>query len=306
MAQFRIPDKYETPWAQVPNQLLEDERLSWKAKGLMSFLLSKSEDWDVYQAQLEEVGPDGESATRSGLRELREHGYLERNRLKDNEGKFAGYEYIISPFGDTGAETGFSSIGSSSTGESRPTNKESTNKESTNTTDPNGSGGKPPDSEDEEALTTTTEPPTKHVQPPGEDAIRKYVSEPDNLGDQNYRAAVIFSDLFDPGGEPSDHISRLIREANRMLGGQTPEGRPIDKPESRVQVALAASLLYKERPDLRDRDDPKAREDQPHAALNVISRKISEELEDDSPSGIEVDEDHPFADIHKKKMSNDH
>jgi hypothetical protein len=156
---------------------------------------------------------------------------------------------------------------------------------------------------DTEALTSTTPPPTQHIQPPSESAIRKYVSAPDSLGDQNYRAAVIFTDLFDPGGDPSDHISRLISEANRMLGGKTPEGRPIDKPESRVQIALAASLLYRERKDLRERETPGGKKDRPQAALNVISRKISEELDQDSASGIEVDEENPFADLHEEKMS---
>jgi hypothetical protein len=108
--------------------MLEDDRLSFKAKGLLSYLLSRSDDWDVYQSQLADLGPDGESAVRSGLQELMELGYLNRKKLRKEDGTFKGYMYVIYEHGNasvTGSgksETGKSNIGESDTGKSQPTN----------------------------------------------------------------------------------------------------------------------------------------------------------------------------------------
>lgn len=125
MPTFRRPKDHEHPYAPIPNTVLEDDRLSFKAKGLLCYLLSKSDDWEVYQSQLENLGPDGEHAVRSGLDELREAGYIDRNKKRGDLGEFAGYEYIIyeEPVatGSGKPETGKSSTGKSSIGKSGPT-----------------------------------------------------------------------------------------------------------------------------------------------------------------------------------------
>ena len=132
MPTFRRPKDHEHPYAQIANDLLEDPSLSLKAKGLMAYLLSRSDKWEVYQAQLETIGPDGEHAVRTALQELRNAGYVERNRLHNESGQFDGYEYLLfedpQPTTQAGgtvsgkSETGKSSTGFSSTGESSPTN----------------------------------------------------------------------------------------------------------------------------------------------------------------------------------------
>jgi hypothetical protein len=110
--------------------MLGDPQLSFKAKGLLSYLLAQSDEWDVYQSQLADLGPDGEAAVRSGLKELRKRGYMARNTLRNEDGTFRGYEYVIYEQGtesgkvesvESGAgkpETGKSDIGESDTGSS--------------------------------------------------------------------------------------------------------------------------------------------------------------------------------------------
>lgn len=67
---------------------LEDARLSWKARGLLSYLLSKPDEWKVVINHLIEQAPDGEESVRSGLKELEEAGYIRRERARGGGGKF--------------------------------------------------------------------------------------------------------------------------------------------------------------------------------------------------------------------------
>ena len=72
----------------LPNQALRDERLSWKARGLLAFLLSQTEGWRVSSATLAKQAPDGIHAIRAGLRELEDHGYLVRQKYQDHAGRW--------------------------------------------------------------------------------------------------------------------------------------------------------------------------------------------------------------------------
>lgn len=72
----------------LPNQALRDDRLSWKARGLLAFLLSQTEGWRVSSRQLALQAPDGIHAIRAGLKELEEHGYLVRQKYQDPAGRW--------------------------------------------------------------------------------------------------------------------------------------------------------------------------------------------------------------------------
>lgn len=70
----------------VDRRAITDERLSFKARGLLVWLLDKPDDWRVDRATLAKAGPDGEHAIRSALNELRDAGYLVWNPGGDNGG----------------------------------------------------------------------------------------------------------------------------------------------------------------------------------------------------------------------------
>lgn len=72
-------------FVQVPRQTIRDRQLSFKARGLLTYLLDMPEGWDVRSEALANEGPDGRDAIRTALKELAEHGYyrLERRRLTD-------------------------------------------------------------------------------------------------------------------------------------------------------------------------------------------------------------------------------
>lgn len=83
------------PWAQIPHALLADERISWKAKGVLAYLCSKPEGWETRVADLRKRGADGEFAIRAALNELRAAGYAQFTRVREN-GKIASGRWEIS------------------------------------------------------------------------------------------------------------------------------------------------------------------------------------------------------------------
>lgn len=87
--------KRETPFVQIDKSCLEDTSLSWKAKGLLAYLLSRPDDWKVYIEDLKSRSTDGRDSIYSGLKELTEAKYIVKKRLHDKSGKFAGWEYQV-------------------------------------------------------------------------------------------------------------------------------------------------------------------------------------------------------------------
>lgn len=80
---------------QIPKTALEDARLSWKARGLLAFLLSLPPDAPFSSETLAEASPQGRSAALSGLRELRAAGYLSLERLAG--ANVGGCRYSLAP-----------------------------------------------------------------------------------------------------------------------------------------------------------------------------------------------------------------
>lgn len=78
----------------MSNYHLRDKNLSLKTKGLLSIMLSLPDDWDYSIAGLTTICKDGESAVRSALKELEEHGYLKRERVYES-GKIIDWNYIV-------------------------------------------------------------------------------------------------------------------------------------------------------------------------------------------------------------------
>lgn len=76
-------------------QPVENDELSWKAKGILAYLMSKPSDWEVRIGDLEKHATDGESALRSGLEELERCGYLVRKREHDPDTGHFQWVHIV-------------------------------------------------------------------------------------------------------------------------------------------------------------------------------------------------------------------
>jgi len=81
----RTPRKREN-FTIISNQVIRDQRLSWKARGLLIYVLSQPDHWRTSSAHLASISPEGIHAVRSGLKELEEHGYLRRTRHQKPNG----------------------------------------------------------------------------------------------------------------------------------------------------------------------------------------------------------------------------
>ena len=78
-----IRTSHEKEFARITNRTLADSRLSWRARGLLAYLLSKPDDWHVYPGHLVNAGPEGRTAVTTALRELQDCGYYTRERTRN-------------------------------------------------------------------------------------------------------------------------------------------------------------------------------------------------------------------------------
>ncbi len=73
---FRVVKDSDHPFAMINKRILENPNLSFKAKGILAYLLSKPNDWHTNVNDLVQRSTEGEHAIRSGIRELQAAGYL--------------------------------------------------------------------------------------------------------------------------------------------------------------------------------------------------------------------------------------
>lgn len=68
----------------------EDPRLSWKAKGLHTYLISRPPGWVIRLADLLRRSLDGKASLLAGVAELKVNGFMRITRKKDEKGKYTG------------------------------------------------------------------------------------------------------------------------------------------------------------------------------------------------------------------------
>ena len=93
MAVFRVERTGD--YTVMSNFHLKDKRLSLKAKGLLSQMLSLPDDWDYTLSGLSYINRESKDAIRSAVNELETAGYIRRRQTTDASGKFAANEYTI-------------------------------------------------------------------------------------------------------------------------------------------------------------------------------------------------------------------
>jgi GTP cyclohydrolase II len=94
MSKITIKERF----GQAPVELLNRTDLSFKAKGLFSFIQSKPDGWSFSVDRITRQSNEGKDAIRSGLKELEDAGYLTRIAAKKKDGTWDGYDYTLSAF----------------------------------------------------------------------------------------------------------------------------------------------------------------------------------------------------------------
>src|SRR5262249_52769227 len=105
------PERYTV----LGNQVINDDQLSYRALGVLTFLLSKPDDWRTDSETLARPGKrEGRDAIRSALRELERAGYLRRTRRQEpRTGRWVTESHVY----DTPTDDGFPVVGNPTTGE---------------------------------------------------------------------------------------------------------------------------------------------------------------------------------------------
>jgi len=75
----------------IPNRVLRDDALSYRARGLLVYLLSQPPEWTISSNRLAIESGEGRDAVRTALRELMCVGYLNLDRRQDDRGLWASH-----------------------------------------------------------------------------------------------------------------------------------------------------------------------------------------------------------------------
>ena len=79
----------------MSNYHLKDRRLSLKAKGLLTVMLSLPDSWNYTLHGLTAINQEGVDAIREAVRELEQAGYIVRTRARNAQGQLKGTVYTI-------------------------------------------------------------------------------------------------------------------------------------------------------------------------------------------------------------------
>lgn len=123
---FRVSKDKENPYVMLDKRFFHDSTISYKAKGILGYLLSKPDDWKVREKDIVNHGTDGRDSVRAALQELIKARYIVREQAREG-GKFAENMYIVSetPLPDTNPpQTGFPSPVNPSPGNPTLTNND--------------------------------------------------------------------------------------------------------------------------------------------------------------------------------------
>jgi uncharacterized phage protein (TIGR02220 family) len=98
----------ENPFVQIDKSVFEDNTISWKAKGILGYLLTKPNDWKIYVDEIAKHAPtfekegkqiskkgSGVSAVYEALKELRAAGYA-RLTVTRESGVITGKQWEVS------------------------------------------------------------------------------------------------------------------------------------------------------------------------------------------------------------------
>lgn len=95
MSTYRVHKGKENPYVMLDKTSVNDSSLSWKAKGILVYLLSKPDDWRVIESDIVKHARDGRDSVRAGLRELERAGYIVRAQEHGQDGKFQMVSYEV-------------------------------------------------------------------------------------------------------------------------------------------------------------------------------------------------------------------
>jgi len=95
MTKITVSKDKNNPYLVMDKRGLQDTRLSWKAKGILAYLLSLPNDWQIYLIELVKHCTDWRDSTMNGIKELESFWYITKKRVKDDKWQFSSVDYTI-------------------------------------------------------------------------------------------------------------------------------------------------------------------------------------------------------------------
>ena len=93
MAIFRTKKNRE--FTTLPNSTLQNVSLSWEARGLLAYLISLPEDWEIHMSELVNRAPSGKDKLARIVKELTQNGYIVKEHLRGERGRFEDWIYDV-------------------------------------------------------------------------------------------------------------------------------------------------------------------------------------------------------------------
>lgn len=87
--------KKNRDFVTIDTHCLRNKDLKWDAKGLHSYLMQLPDDWKINIADLQKRSLDRHDGTMSPMRALIAAGYVYRERISGEKGRFIGYDYHL-------------------------------------------------------------------------------------------------------------------------------------------------------------------------------------------------------------------
>lgn len=84
----------KSKYSIISNSIMQDTNLSWKAKGILCYLLHLPDDWKINLVHLEKQATDGIESLRSGFKELQDSGYIQHDTIRD-KGRILSHVWIV-------------------------------------------------------------------------------------------------------------------------------------------------------------------------------------------------------------------
>lgn len=85
----------KTHFTIIANEVLRDDRLSFRARGILTSILSRPDNWKTTSESLSRESKEGRAAILSALKELENVGYLVRSRYQNEKGQWVSESTIF-------------------------------------------------------------------------------------------------------------------------------------------------------------------------------------------------------------------
>ncbi|MBA7477068.1 hypothetical protein ES707_12466 [subsurface metagenome] len=95
MSIIRVAKNKYNPYLIMNKTVLEDKRLSLKAKGLCCYLLGKPDDWYIHTDEIASNSTNGIKSILSAIKELVKYGYMYKHQFRKEDGKYHSYNYLV-------------------------------------------------------------------------------------------------------------------------------------------------------------------------------------------------------------------